>query len=161
ACIAVSLKKRLPNSIVYAGDISIQALEVAKRNAIKNNVKLELRTMDILKCETLETPKFNLIVSNPPYVCHSEKLQMQANVLNYEPHSALFVEDNNPLIFYEALAKFAKNHLFAYGFLLVEINALFGKETMHLFQNYGFVNIKLKTDIHGRDRMIAAQYCEQ
>ncbi|MGL5912817.1 MAG: peptide chain release factor N(5)-glutamine methyltransferase [Bacteroidales bacterium] len=157
-CIAVSLKAQMPNATVQACDISLQALEVAQRNAQKNDADIVFKQMDILHESYSKQDNFDLIVSNPPYVCLHEKAFMHKNVLEHEPHSALFVDDATPLIFYEALAKFAKGHLSPNGYLLVEINAMFGKATMELFRLHNFVNLNLRKDINGKDRMIVAQY---
>ena len=152
-CIAISLAKNLPNSTVYALDISTEALKIAEQSAKKNNVFIHFFEADILNLNELQQ-SFNIIVSNPPYVRASEKLQMQQNVLANEPHLALFVEDNNALLFYDKIADLAKKHLSKNGQLFFEINQYLGKETVDLLQNLGFQNIELIKDVYGNDRMI-------
>jgi release factor glutamine methyltransferase len=156
-CIAISLAKNLPNAEVSAIDISAEALNVAKNNAAMNQVRVEFINADILKIEELAT-NFDIIVSNPPYVRKLEKSQMQQNVLSNEPHIALFVKDENPLLFYDKIAELAKNHLTENGILYFEINQYLGLETVELLKSKGFKNIELKKDIYGVDRMVK---CEQ
>lgn len=155
-CIAISLAKNLPNAKVSAIDISEEALNVAKNNAIMNQVKVDFILADILKIETLAA-NFDIIVSNPPYVRELEKSQMQQNVLSNEPHIALFVEDENPLLFYDKIAELAKKHLTENGFLYFEINQYLGVETVDLLKSKGFKNIELKKDIYGVDRMVKCE----
>jgi release factor glutamine methyltransferase len=154
-CIAVSLAKNISNANVYAIDISSEALKTAKQNAEINNVAIEFLEVDILKTTNLPT-KFDVIVSNPPYVRELEKKQMQQNVLANEPHIALFVKDQNPLLFYDKIADLAKNHLSKNGTLYFEINQYLGKETTNLVKQKGFNTIKLKQDVFGVDRMLKA-----
>jgi release factor glutamine methyltransferase len=152
-CIAISLAKNIPNSKVFAIDISSEALKIANQNAQINNVKIQFIEADILNiCELPQ--KFDIIVSNPPYVRELEKEQMQQNVLAHEPHVALFVKDKNPLLFYDKIADLAKNHLSENGSLFFEINQYLGNETSDLLKSKGFKHIKLKKDIFGIDRMI-------
>lgn len=152
-CIAISLAKNLLNAEVSAIDISSEALNVAKNNAIMNQVKVDFKLADILKIEKLAT-NFDIIVSNPPYVRELEKSQMQQNVLSNEPHIALFVKDENPLLFYDKIAELAKKHLTENGVLYFEINQYLGVETVELLKSKGFKNIELKKDIYGVDRMV-------
>ncbi len=152
-CIAISLAKNLPNTEVFALDISAEALNVAKNNAAMNQVKVDFILADILKIEKLAT-NFDIIVSNPPYVRELEKSQMQQNVLSNEPHIALFVNDENPLLFYDKIAELAKKHLTENGVLYFEINQYLGSETVELLKSKGFKNIELKKDIYGVDRMV-------
>ena len=152
-CIAISLAKNLPNTEVFALDISVEAINVAKNNALMNQVKVEFILADILKIEKLAT-NFDIIVSNPPYVRELEKSQMQQNVLSNEPHIALFVKDENPLLFYGKIAELAKNHLTENGVLYFEINQYLGPETIELLKSKGFKNIELKKDIYSVDRMV-------
>lgn len=160
-CIAISLAKNLPNTSIYAIDISKEALKVAKKNAINNDVIVTFIEDDILN-STFNTKlleqklKFDIIVSNPPYVRLLEKELMQNNVLKNEPHSALFVANDNALIFYDKIADFAINHLKPNGEIYFEINQYLGNETMALIKNKGFKNVKLKKDIFNTDRMIKA-----
>jgi len=151
--IAISLAKNLPNSEVSAIDISAEALNVAKNNAILNNVKVDFINADILTLQKLDE-NFDVIVSNPPYVRELEKEQMQQNVLSNEPHIALFVENGNPLLFYDKIAELAKNHLTKNGALYFEINQYLGAETVDLLKTKCFKNIELKKDIYGVDRMV-------
>ena len=156
-CIAISLAKQLPNANVSAIDVSAKALEMANKNAQLNQVNINFIENDILKIydSKLDSEtKFDIIVSNPPYVRQLEKQQMQDNVLNHEPHLALFVEDENPLIFYRAITQFATKNLKPNGELYFEINEYLGKEMMALLEEFGFKNIKLKQDLFGKDRMI-------
>ncbi|MCF6180993.1 peptide chain release factor N(5)-glutamine methyltransferase [Lutibacter sp.] len=154
-CIAISLAKNLPKAKVYAIDVSSEALKTAKQNAEINNISIKFSEIDILNTTKLPT-KFDVIVSNPPYVRELEKKQMQRNVLANEPHIALFVKDKNPLLFYDKIADLAKNHLLKNGTLYFEINQYLGKETVSLLKSKGFQNIKLKKDIFGVNRMLKA-----
>lgn len=154
-CIAISLSKNLPNAEVYAIDISPEALKVAKINAKKNRVNIQFIEADILSLKKLSLT-FDIIVSNPPYVRESEKKQMQQNVLANEPHLALFVKTENPLLFYEKISEFAKLHLNNNGSLYVEINQYIGDKTVKLLENKGFKNIQPKKDLHDVDRMVKA-----
>ncbi len=156
-CIAISLAKQLPNANVSAIDVSAKALEMANKNAQLNQVDINFIENDILKIcnsELDSATKFDIIVSNPPYVRQLEKQQMQDNVLNHEPHLALFVEDENPLIFYRAITQFATKNLKPNGELYFEINEYLGKEMMAFLEEFGFKNIQLKQDFFGKDRMI-------
>ena len=156
-CIAISLAKQLLNANVSAIDVSAKALEMANENAQLNQVDIDFIENDILKICNYEldsVTKFDIIVSNPPYVRQLEKQQMQDNVLNHEPHLALFVEDENPLIFYRAITQFATKNLKPNGELYFEINEYLGKEMMALLEEFGFKNIQLKQDLFGKDRMI-------
>ncbi|TCI91048.1 peptide chain release factor N(5)-glutamine methyltransferase [Tenacibaculum sp. M341] len=154
-CIAISLEKSIPSSNVYAIDISEKAIEMAKNNAILNNAFVTFIQNDILNEYKLEK-SFDVIVSNPPYVRELEKKEIKNNVLNNEPHLALFVEDNNPLIFYSRIADVAKDQLNENGLLFFEINQYLGKETKEMLLEKGFKNIELKKDLFGNDRMIKA-----
>lgn len=159
-CIAISLSNSLINAKAYALDVSKDALEVAKRNAEMNQVEVEFIEADILKIENtlLKTDlKFDVIVSNPPYVRELEKELMKPNVLNNEPHLALFVSDENPLLFYKAITKFAVNNLSANGMLFFEINEYLGADMIQLFKDYNFTNIELKQDIFKKNRMIKGE----
>lgn len=154
-CIAISLAKYLPNVELYAMDISEKAIEMAKQNAKLNNVDINFIQADILALQQLNQ-SFDCIVSNPPYVQNQEKNQMEKNVLDFEPHQALFVPDNNPLIFYNAIAAFAQNHMNKNGSLYFEINRLFGAKIIEMLQNKGFNQVILKQDFYNADRMIKA-----
>ena len=156
-CIPISLAKHLPNATISAIDVSKNALKVAKQNAVLNDVKINFLLKDILKTENLNQ-LFNVIVSNPPYVRELEKAAIKNNVLENEPHLALFVEDENPLIFYKKIAELAKTHLTKNGLLFFEINQYLGKETVLMLEEKGFKNIELKKDLFGNNRMIKANF---
>ena len=158
-CIAIALKKYFPGSEVYGMDISAKALEVARTNAILNNISVKFIEQNILTAP-VHNRKYSIIVSNPPYITIAEKQQMHINVLNYEPHQALFVPDNDPLLFYNSIADFAKSHLTKNGFLFLEINATWSLQMIALLDNKGFSAIKLRKDLQGKDRMIQAQLHE-
>lgn len=155
-CIAISLAKNLPYAAVSAIDISAEALNVAKNNAAMNQVTIDFILADILKIEKLST-NFDIIVSNPPYIRELEKSQIQQNVLSNEPHIALFVKDENPLLFYDKIAELAKNHRTENGVLYFEINQYLGAATVDLLKTKGFENIELKKDIYGVDRMVKCE----
>jgi release factor glutamine methyltransferase len=154
-CIAISLKKQLPGSKISAIDLSDKALRVAKKNAALNKVDINFIHLDILKTNNLDK-LYDVIVSNPPYVRELEKKEMKNNVLNNEPHLALFVDNKNPLLFYNKIAELAKKFLTKNGQLHLEINQYLGKETIKLLAEKGFKNIQLKKDIFGNDRIITA-----
>ncbi|MDT8418213.1 MAG: peptide chain release factor N(5)-glutamine methyltransferase [Lutibacter sp.] len=155
-CIAISLAKNLPNAQVFALDISAEAINVAKKNAEFNQATVDFIQADILTIEKLST-NFDIIVSNPPYVRELEKDQMQQNVLSNEPHIALYVKDENPLLFYDKIAELAKKHLTENGVLYFEINQYLGAETVDLLKSRGFKHIELKKDIYGVDRMVKCE----
>ena len=157
-CIAISIKKYIPLADITAIDISEAALNIARQNADLNQIEINFIQDDIFKPTNLEliNSKYDLILSNPPYVTEAEKDQMLDNVLNHEPHIALFVPDNDPLVFYRAIADFALNHLKINGFLFFELNEKFGKETINLLKEKGFKEIELRQDMGGKDRMIRA-----
>lgn len=158
-CIAIAIAKNIPNASVFAIDVSEKAIEVAKRNAILNEVEVTFLQKNILEMDDLKQ-QFDIIVSNPPYVRHLEKAEINKNVLEYEPHLALFVEDNDALLFYKKIAVLAKKRLTKCGQLYFEINQYLGAATVELVQSYGFVNIELKKDIYGNDRMISCDNVE-
>lgn len=152
-CIAISLKKHLQETEVSALDISPAALQIAQQNAALNEVSINFINQDILQYDGDEN--YDLIVSNPPYVKEDEKADMHQNVLNYEPHLALFVANERPLLFYEAIADFANKHLRKGGNLFFEINEYLGQETAAMLRTKGFTEIILKKDMQGKDRMIS------
>ena len=152
-CIPISLKANLSQANVSAIDVSEKALEVAKRNATANKVEINFILTNILEVEDLNQ-HFDIIVSNPPYVRNLEKQEIKKNVLDYEPHLALFVEDTDALLFYRKIAQLALENLSPNGLLFFEINQYLGKETVELLENLGFKNIELKKDIYGNNRMI-------
>ncbi|MBT7135234.1 MAG: peptide chain release factor N(5)-glutamine methyltransferase [Polaribacter sp.] len=152
-CIPISLAKNLIKSSVSAIDISQKALLIAKKNALLNNTKIDFFEMDILNTESLPQ-KFDIIVSNPPYVRELEKTEIKKNVLQNEPHLALFVDNNNPLLFYKKIADLAIKYLRQDGLLFFEINQYLEKETVKMLEMKGFKNIELRKDLFGNYRMI-------
>ena len=152
-CIPISLKKEIPNALVAAIDVSEKALEMARKNAVDNEVEVNFILQNILESESL-IEKYDIIVSNPPYVRNLEKQEIKKNVLAYEPHLALFVEDTDALLFYRKIAQLALSGLAPNGKLFFEINQYLGKETIELLENLGFKNIELRKDFVGNDRMI-------
>ena len=152
-CIPISLAKNLTSLNISAIDISPEALLIAKQNAILNKVTIEFIELDILNAESLPQ-EYDVIISNPPYVRELEKEEIKNNVLENEPHLALFVADENPLIFYNKIADLAKQQLSKNGMLFFEINQYLGKETVNMLAKKGFKNIQLKKDLFGNDRMI-------
>ncbi|TKB98429.1 peptide chain release factor N(5)-glutamine methyltransferase [Pedobacter cryotolerans] len=162
-CIAISLKKNLPEAKVYALDIAADTLATAQQNAVLNDVDVNFIQDDILEPRFIQshisnlTSQISLIVSNPPYVKEDEKPEMNNNVLANEPHRALFVSNQNPLIFYEAIANFALKYLEENGLLFFEINEYLGEQTVQLLKDKNFKNIELKKDMQGKDRMIGCR----
>ena len=154
-CIPISLKKQLPFAKISAIDISKEALTVAKKNAVLNNVDIHFILQDILKTVALDQ-HYDIIISNPPYVRELEKKELKNNVFKNEPHVALFVENDNPLIFYAKIAELAKKYLNKNGLLFFEINQYLGTETIDLVNKKGLKNIQLKKDMFGNDRIIVA-----
>ena len=145
-CIAIALKKHCPNWIIQGVDISPEALEVARENSQSNDVNIEWKVIDILS----ETPdSVDIIVSNPPYICHREKADMHARVLDHEPHTALFVPNDDPLLFYRRIAT-----LKAAPKLFFEINEAYGNEVCEMMAKLGYTDIQLKHDIYGKPRMV-------
>ncbi|WPU91943.1 peptide chain release factor N(5)-glutamine methyltransferase [Mucilaginibacter sabulilitoris] len=160
-CIAISLKKNLPGARVSAIDISESALQTAKANAELNEVDVNFINVDILdpqlKTQNSKLSIYNIIVSNPPYVTLDDKKQMHSNVTDFEPHTALFVPEHDPLVFYKAITDFALLNLVPGGLLFFEINENFGNETMEMLNTRGFRDVMVRKDMSGRDRMIKAQ----
>ncbi|WP_442787174.1 peptide chain release factor N(5)-glutamine methyltransferase [Flavobacterium suncheonense] len=152
-CIAISLAKNLSNAKVYAMDVSEKALEVAQKNAKRNEVTVEFLHQSILETEDLGQT-FDIIVSNPPYVRHLEKEEIRKNVQDFEPHLALFVEDEDALLFYRKITELAVKNLNDNGQLYFEINQYLGNEMVQLLQQHNFQQIELRKDIYGNDRMI-------
>lgn len=152
-CIAIALAKNLPNSKVVALDVSDKALAVAKRNAVANEAEIEFVLMDVLKQNKLHE-KFDIIVSNPPYVRELEKKKISKNVMDHEPEIALFVSDENPLLFYRTIADIAKKGLKKGGSLYLEINQYLGADTKQLLEEADFSEIELRKDLFGNDRML-------
>lgn len=159
-CIAISLAKKLPKAKVYALDVSKNAINLAKQNMALNNVTVDFFEADILNSETwseaFKRLNFDVIVSNPPYVRELEMREMKANVLKNEPHLALFVKNDNPLLFYQAITQYAVNNLGDKGSLFFEINEYLGNRMIQLLEDNRFDNVQLKQDIFKKDRMIKA-----
>ena len=158
-CIPIALKKEIPNADVSAIDISEKALEMARKNALDNQVEVNFILQDILQSSNLQIFKspnllFDIIVSNPPYVRNLEKYEIKKNVLDYEPHLALFVDDSDALLFYRKIAQLALYSLTPNGKMFFEINQYLGKEMVELLGQLGFKNIELRKDFMGNDRMI-------
>ncbi|TKB97561.1 peptide chain release factor N(5)-glutamine methyltransferase [Pedobacter cryophilus] len=156
-CIPISLQRNLPLAHISAIDISEDALKVAKQNAQLNRVEVSFLKDDALNLLTSNYPVFDVIVSNPPYIAISEKSDMENTVIAYEPHLALFVSDENPLIFYDRIADFALTNLNKQGFLYFEINQALAEETKILLEQKGF-KAQIIKDINNNDRMISAQF---
>ena len=155
-CISIALKKRIRKAEIWSCDISNDALEVAKKNATTLGFPINFMQLDFLDRQTwVHLPSFDIIVSNPPYVPEKDKEQMQANVLKYEPAIALFVTDNDPLVFYKSIAEFGKTHLNKHGNIYLEIHENLGEAITKLFQENGY-SIELKKDMQGKDRMMKA-----
>jgi release factor glutamine methyltransferase len=155
-CIAIALAKYLKNTDVSAWDISYKAIDVAVVNSKRNSVDVSFKRVDVLGHYPTDK-RYDIIVSNPPYVLESEKGSMQANVLDYEPHSALFVPDNRALLFYERIADVAIELLNKGGYLYFEINQAKGEETVRMLEEKGFSDVTLLQDISKRDRMVKAR----
>lgn len=158
-CIPITLAKHLPKANLFAIDVSKEALRIAKQNTTLNKVKIQFTEKNILETTVLPQ-KFDVIVSNPPYVRALEKVDIKKNVLENEPHLALFVEDDNPLLFYDKIADIAKGHLTINGLLFFEINQYLGSETVEMLHKKGFKNIELRKDLFGKDRMIQCTFFE-
>jgi release factor glutamine methyltransferase len=156
-CIPISIKKNMPEAKVFAVEISNEALEVARLNAKKNKVEIEFVAGDILNFTAKFTDKFDLIVSNPPYVKDEEKADIEDHVKLYEPHLALFVSDTDPLVFYKKIAKIGNEILNHEGQVLVEINSALGAETAKCFEDHGYLNVQLLTDFYGKHRFVFAK----
>ncbi len=153
-CIPISIKKKLPELSVTSIDISVAALQVAKKNADSLGVVIDLLTINFLDENSWnELPSFNLIVSNPPYIKLSEEKSMSRNVLNFEPFIALFVPDEDALVFYKKILLFSKTHLTKNGYIFLEINETLGNEVVQLYESNGFV-VELKRDLQDKDRML-------
>lgn len=155
-CIAIALKKNMPNIEIEAWDISFEALEVAKKNSKINDTHITFKQVDVLSDYPTSTT-YNIIVSNPPYILEKEMVDMERNVLDFEPHNALFVPDNDPLLFYNRIADISKELLSDKGKLYFEINRAQGTDLIEMLNKKGFSNIRLIKDISKNDRMIEAQ----
>ena len=157
-CIALALKQHFPAAAVWGMDISQKALKVAAENGRKNGLQVNWNEMDLLSKHSMEESLlFDLVVSNPPYVMDKERQMMARNVTEFEPESALFVRDDDPLIFYSAIASFCMIHLADRGEIWVEINEQLGSETANLFRKEGFSQVHILRDIHEKDRYLNAR----
>ncbi len=154
-CIAISISKNLPETQVTAYDVSTEALEIAQKNAHQHQASVVFKEVNILEISAL-TETFDIIVSNPPYVREQEKADMQSNVLDNEPHQALFVTDTDPLVFYKKIGELAFDNLSTEGSLYFEINQYLGEETIALLKTIGYKEVTLRQDIFGKDRMLKA-----
>lgn len=154
-CIAISLAKELPHAQVEAWDISGEALQVARQNALNNQVKVDFHQQDILSASS-GMAEWNVIVSNPPYIANKEKAEMESNVLDWEPHTALFVPDHDPLLFYRKIAQLGMSMLVNGGALYFEINRAYGAEIIAMLQALGYKDIIIRKDRFNNERMIKA-----
>ena len=157
-CIPVSLKRELHNTNVTAIDVSEKALRVAKKNAESLDAKIDFLKIDFLNENNWKAlPQFDIIVSNPPYIPFQEKEKLAKNVTAFEPGIALFVQDNNPFIFYEKISTLAQKHLKQNGKIYVEVNEDYAKNVKDIFKNGGFIS-EIKKDIYGKERMVSAAF---
>ena len=154
-CIPVALKKQRPDAIICACDVSTEALNVAKRNAAENGTTIAFVEVDfVVESERKRLPLVDLIISNPPYIPYSDKLSMHPNVVEHEPHQALFVPNEDPLLFYREIARFSKDHLKKPGFIFMETHEKLAQKVHDLFKSSGFENIEIRKDLQGKDRMM-------
>jgi release factor glutamine methyltransferase len=153
-CIAIALATKLPDSEFKGIDISVAAIEIAKENAVLNNVSVKFVTADIFECDPDKFKNTGIIVSNPPYVRDSEKQFMKRNVLDFEPHGALFVEDCEPLKYYRAILDFAEIILVKRGQIYFEINEALGKQMVQLIESYGYSDVLIINDLNGKERIV-------
>lgn len=156
-CIATTLKLELPTAVVFAIDISLEALEVAQKNAVMLCADIEFKKLDILN-EHIPFTELDLIVSNPPYVTKDEKENMKSNVVDHEPHLALFVENDDPLLFYKVIAEKSRQALSSGGRIALEINENLGKRVAEVFVLAGYSEVSIHKDINGKDRIVSARY---
>lgn len=158
-CIAIALKSALPCATLYGLDISKDALQVAKQNADNQGVSIKYIQADILEWDAVfqADQRYDIVVSNPPYITEQEQREMHLNVLAHEPHLALFVDNHAPLLFYEHISAFALKHLRPGGKLYFEINRNYGVEVCDLLRKKGFMDVQLHKDLQGADRMIQAR----
>ncbi|MCB0481425.1 MAG: peptide chain release factor N(5)-glutamine methyltransferase [Flavobacteriales bacterium] len=160
-CIPIALKKEVPKADVWACDISNEALDVARENANLNGVEVAFFNWDIFtEIPIKASKKWNVIISNPPYVLESDKAEMQAAVLDYEPHQALFIPDQDPLLFYRRIGELAKSMLCDKGLLFFEIHEKYADQTLELLKIIGYEQVELRNDLSGKPRMIMAQVAD-
>lgn len=155
-CIAISVKKLLPSNEVFGLDVSSEALKVAQKNATDLKAEVQFLQRNILEIDALAMQTWDIMVSNPPYIRPSEQAEMRHNVLDFEPHLALFIEENDPLLFYRKIAVLGTTHLNKNGALYFEINESFGKDVVSLLQDLGYTDVELKKDLQDKDRMTKA-----
>lgn len=157
-CIPLALKKTMPKAEVWGCDVSEEALNVARRNGSALDIRVDFQGLNFLdEAQQKLLPTVDIIVSNPPYVPLKDKEQMHANVIDHEPHTALFVPDNDPLVFYRALAAFGKKRLYENGAIYMEIHEEIGNDVVALFEENGYINVQLKKDMQQKNRMIRAR----
>ncbi len=156
-CIALALKKAMPKAEVWGCDVSDEALNVARRNGAQLDIRVDFQGINFLdESQQRSLPTVDIIVSNPPYVPEKDKATMRPNVLAHEPHTALFVPDDDALIFYKTLALFGHKRLYENGCIYIEISENAAKETVRIFKEAGYNNVEIKKDMQGKDRMIKA-----
>jgi release factor glutamine methyltransferase len=156
-CIALALKSAMPKAEVWGCDVSEEALNIARRNGSSLNIRVDFQGVNFLdEAQHKHLPTVDIIVSNPPYVPSKDKDQMHLNVVNHEPHTALFVPNDDPLIFYKALAEFGKKRLYDGGSIYMEIHEGLGRDVAAVFEMHGYSNIELRKDMQGKDRMVKA-----
>lgn len=154
-CIALALKKAMPKAEVWGCDVSEKALNVARRNGSALDIRVDFQGMNFLdEAQQKQLPLVDIVVSNPPYIPFYNKEHMNPNVVNHEPHTALFVPNDDALLFYKALAQFGKQRLYKNGSIYVEIHEDLGHDVVTLFEKEGYVNVELKKDMQGKDRMV-------
>jgi len=157
-CIALALKKAMPKAEVWGCDVSEEALNVARRNGSSLDIRVDFQGLNFLEeAQQKLLPTVDIIVSNPPYVPLKDKGQMHANVVDHEPHTALFVPDNDALIFYKAISRFGKKRLYENGSIYMEIHEELGQHVVHLFKESGYAQVELRKDMQGKDRLIRAK----
>ena len=154
-CIPIALARRLENPRVFSWDVSEAALQVAAENVVRNGVEVTLQQVDVLQADCPAFP-VDILVSNPPYIAEKERSSMERNVLDWEPGLALFVPDDAPLVFYRRIAEIGWQRLVPSGTLYYEINQAYGGETVALLRSIGYVDVELRKDLSGNDRMIKA-----
>ncbi|RYZ61211.1 MAG: peptide chain release factor N(5)-glutamine methyltransferase [Chitinophagaceae bacterium] len=154
-CIALALKKEMPKAEVWGCDVSEEALNVARRNGSTLDIRVDFQGVNFLdEAQQKSLPTVDIIVSNPPYIPLQDKVTMNPNVVNFEPHTALFVPDNNALLFYKTIAGFAKKRLYKNGSIYLEIHEDLGSEVAALFRSEGYASVEIKKDMQGKDRMV-------
>lgn len=157
-CIALALKKEMPKAEVWGCDVSDEALNVARRNGSDLNIRVDFQGVNFLDLSQQKSlPTVDIVVSNPPYIPQKDKEQMRSNVIDHEPHTALFVPDNDALIFYKAVSQFGKHRLYKKGCIYMEIHEALGKQVIDLFRAEGYSNIELRKDMQGKDRMVKCE----